>query len=598
MDKKSIWRYFLIFISFIFFVNIINQTIISPYVRNDIEYVGTVEFLNRSPENIQINSNSLSGISNNKKIAVKYISNEAKSMIIEQLVSRNINFKENFNTIGPIFNLLLSVGTSFMTFMLIKWLFFNNNQAPVNVPFKVNMKEKITFDDVIGYDSQKDEVKQIIELINDNVRAKKFNCKTPKGILLFGPPGNGKTLLAKAVANEVKASFFYVSASSLAELYVGAGSLKLRILFDEARKHAPSVIFIDEIDSLGKRSDFTMSRNSNDSQSIINELLTQLDGFISSNKVSIIIATNDPEAVDKALLRPGRIDRQIEIPNPNKKNRYLIISKLLSEIRLNANKNFISERLSMSTIGMSCAEIVNIINEAKLEAMKDKADVITYDHIERAIDKARLGVVDKNRELRQEDIKTTAYHEAGHAFIMYFFRDILQNKLYKATIESRGRVLGFAAYYSEQEVVSVSKEEMKVKVITTLAGRAVEETFFGDEGVSSGCHSDLEHARRIIEVYVTSGMDVDYGFLNINPYDWRTPEYAKKRIYSTAERILKELYHKTKDIINDNKAKISRVADALLKHTTLTGEEIALVINNKLLVKNLPAVFNVQSSFV
>ena len=446
-------------------------------------------------------------------------------------------------------------------------------------------KTKTTFKDVAGIDSEKQELMEVVEFLKNKDKFKALGARVPRGILLSGEPGTGKTLLARAVAGEANVPFFATSGSDFSGIIVGLGVAKIKEIFELAKRNAPCILFIDEIDAIGQ-SRSKHSLNDNDREQTLNQLLIEMDGFANDTGIIVIAATNRPDMLDKALLRPGRFDRQIHIDLPNLEGR-------LDILELHAKKFKIAESVSLmdvarGTTGFSGADLENLLNEAALHAVRVGHKVVEQNDIEEARDKILMGPK-KNRKMRPEDIKLTAYHEAGHAFVGVHYRDIT-DPIHKATIIPRGQALGMVQHLPIDDKVSMTLQEVRANLAIDLAGRAAEEVFFGKDKITTGAASDIEMATNIARRSITmAGLSDKIGLVAINQANTFGQKIALENASEkTAEIVDSEIrawidnaYKDAKNLVSKNKATVEKLANALLDKETLSGEEIREIVLGK-----------------
>jgi len=449
-------------------------------------------------------------------------------------------------------------------------------------------KTKTTFKDVAGIDSEKQELMEVVEFLKNKDKFKSLGARVPRGVLLSGEPGTGKTLLARAVAGEANVPFFATSGSDFSGIIVGLGVAKIKEIFDLAKRNAPCILFIDEIDAIGQ-SRSKHSFNDNDREQTLNQLLIEMDGFANDTGIIVIAATNRPDMLDNALLRPGRFDRQINIELPNLEGRRDILE-------LHAKKFKIDDKVSMmdvarGTTGFSGADLENLLNESALHAVRAEHKSVEQSDIEEARDKILMGPK-KNRKMRPEDIKLTAYHEAGHAFVALHYDGIV-DPIHKATIIPRGRALGMVQHLPIDDKVSMTIEEVRATLSVDLAGRASEEIFFGKNKITTGAESDIAMATRIARRSITTaGLSDKIGMVAVNQANTFGQRIALENASEkTAEAVdgeiknwLDNAYKDAKNLIAKNKAKVEKLAKALLEKETLSGEEIRAIISDKKVV--------------
>ena len=449
--------------------------------------------------------------------------------------------------------------------------------------YDAKKQEKTTFKDVAGLEGAKEEVKEIVDFLKNTEKYTKLGGKIPKGVLLVGPPGTGKTLLAKAVAGEAKVPFFSLSGSDFVEMFVGVGASRVRDLFKKAKEKSPSIIFIDEIDAIGRARGKNNFTGSNDErENTLNQLLTEMDGFGSNDNVIVIGATNRADVLDKALLRAGRFDRQIFVDLPDLNERKEIFEVHLKPLKL--GKDVDVDFLAKQTPGFSGADIANVCNEAALiAARKNRKEVGKQDFLD-AVDRIIGGLEKKNKVIKPEEKKRVAHHEAGHATASWLLEHA--HPLVKVTIVPRGQSLG-AAWYLPEERVLVEKEHMLDEMAATLAGRAAEEVVFGN--ISTGALNDLEkvtkQARAMVTVY---GLNDKIG--NLTYYDSSGQEYGFTKPYSekTAEiideeisKLIEEQYQRVKDLLEKNKDKLVNLAQRLLEKEVIFKEDLEEILGKR-----------------
>ena len=446
-------------------------------------------------------------------------------------------------------------------------------------------KTKTTFKDVAGIDSEKQELMEVVEFLKNKEKFKALGARVPRGILLSGEPGTGKTLLARAVAGEANVPFFATSGSDFSGIIVGLGVAKIKEIFELAKRNAPCILFIDEIDTIGQ-SRSKHSLNDNDREQTLNQLLIEMDGFANDTGIIVIAATNRPDMLDAALLRPGRFDRQINIELPNLEGRKAILDLHAKKFKIGDSVNLMD--VARGTTGFSGADLENLLNESALHAVRSEHNVVEQSDIEEARDKILMGPK-KNRKIRPEDIKLTAYHEAGHAFVSLHYKDIT-DPIHKATIIPRGRALGMVQHLPIDDKVSMTLDEVLANLAVSLAGRASEEIFFGTNKITTGAESDIAMATRLARYSITTaGLSDKIGLVAVNQANTFGQRIALENASEkTAELVDNEIRawldtaHKdAKTILTKNKAKVEKLAKALLDKETLSGEEIKEIVFGK-----------------
>ncbi len=442
---------------------------------------------------------------------------------------------------------------------------------------------KVTFADVAGADEAKEELKEIIEFLKDPQKFTRLGGRLPKGALLVGPPGTGKTLLARAVAGEAARPFFSMSGSDFVEMFVGVGASRVRDLFEQGKAHAPCIIFIDEIDAVGRHRGAGLGGGHDEREQTLNQLLVEMDGFEANNGVILIAATNRPDVLDPALLRPGRFDRQIVVDSPDVKGRQGILRVHLRKVPLADDVDV--EVLAKGTPGMSGADLENVVNEAALLAARRDREKVTMDDLEAAKDKVMLGAERKSLVLSDSERKLTAYHEAGHAVVALRVPGL--DPLHKVTIVPRGRALGVTASLPEEDRHSYSRDYLLAQLVMLYGGRAAEEMIFGPQKITTGAGNDIERATSMARRMVTRfGMSEKVGPMAVGDSEQEVfigrelvqrreiSEDTARLVDDEVKRFLDEAYQKAVDSLTDNRDLLDRIAEALLERESLDREEI------------------------
>jgi len=456
--------------------------------------------------------------------------------------------------------------------------------------FKVYLNEKpdVKFSDVAGAEEAKQEIQEIVEYLKDPQRYQRLGGRAPKGVLLVGAPGVGKTLFAKATAGEAGVPFISISGSEFIEMFVGVGASRVRDLFNEAKKLSPCIVFIDEIDAIGKSRAVNSLTSNDEREQTLNQLLAEMDGFDSSKGVIIMAATNRPEILDPALLRPGRFDRQIIVDKPDLKGREEIFKVHMKKIKL-ANDVDV-KRLAQMTPGLVGADIANIVNEAALLAARENRDAVYMEHFEEAIERQIAGLKKKNKVISKKEKERVAYHESGHAICAYLLPGA--DPVHKISIVPRGlSALGYTQQLPTDERYLMTKEEMLDKVVTLLGGRAAEEIIFGS--ISTGAQNDLSRATDIVRALVTQfGMDEKIGLVVIEEHGGghfltsegiltkadKVSEKTKQLVDEEVSRIMQECYEKAKNILKENRDKLDKLANELLRKEVINEEELKSIM--------------------
>ncbi|XP_043960033.1 ATP-dependent zinc metalloprotease YME1L1-like isoform X2 [Gambusia affinis] len=440
----------------------------------------------------------------------------------------------------------------------------------------VQMKN-VTFEHVKGVEEAKNELQDVVEFLKKPQKFTVLGGKLPKGILLVGPPGTGKTLLARAVAGEADVPFYYASGSEFDEMFVGVGASRIRNLFKEAKANAPCVIFIDELDSVGgKRIESPMHPYS---RQTINQLLAEMDGFKPNEGVIVIGATNFAEALDSALVRPGRFDMQVTVPRPDVKGRKEILNWYLSKIK--ADPAVDAEIIARGTVGFSGAELENLVNQSALKAAVDGKEMVTMKDLEFAKDKILMGPERRSVEIDKKNKTITAYHESGHAIVAYYTKDAMP--INKATIMPRGPTLGHVSMLPENDRWSETRGQLLAQMDVSMGGRVAEELIFGDENITTGASSDFDGATQIAKLMVTRfGMSDKLGVMTYKDITKQSPE-TQAAIEHEVRALLKESYDRAKNLLKTYSKEHKKLADALLTYETLDAREIKMVLEGKFL---------------
>ncbi|MDR1907796.1 MAG: ATP-dependent zinc metalloprotease FtsH [Holosporales bacterium] len=440
------------------------------------------------------------------------------------------------------------------------------------------------FEDVAGVDEAKQELQEVVDFLKDTQKFQKLGGKIPKGILLVGPPGTGKTLLGRAIAGEAGVPFYSMAGSDFVEVFVGVGASRVRDLFGQAKKNSPSIIFIDEIDAVGRRRGSGYGGGNDEREQTLNQMLVEMDGFDVSQTVIVVAATNRADVLDNALLRPGRFDRRVVVPLPDLKGREKILSVHTAKVPLDSSVR--KDILARGTPGFSGADLANLVNEAALMAAKRGQANVTMKNFEEAKDKVLMGSERRSWVMTDEEKKLTAFHEAGHAIVSLFTPG--SDPIHKATIIPRGNTLGMVVNLPETDRVSVTFEALQSNIMTTMGGKISEEMTFGKHRVTTGAASDIKAATSLARRMVTEwGMSERLGFQNcdfIESYGVREISDSTSRIVDEeVSAILTSCYEKTRAILIEHQKQLHDLANALLDRETLTGEEIKLVCNGETL---------------
>ncbi|MGY6696080.1 MAG: ATP-dependent zinc metalloprotease FtsH [Roseinatronobacter sp.] len=447
---------------------------------------------------------------------------------------------------------------------------------------------RVTFDDVAGIDEAKDELEEIVEFLRNPQKFSRLGGKIPKGALLVGPPGTGKTLLARAIAGEAGVPFFTISGSDFVEMFVGVGASRVRDMFEQAKKNAPCIVFIDEIDAVGRSRGVGYGGGNDEREQTLNQLLVEMDGFEANEGIIIVAATNRPDVLDPALLRPGRFDRQVQVPNPDIKGRERILGVHARKVPLGPNVDL--RIIARGTPGFSGADLANLVNEAALMAARSNRRFVIMEDFENAKDKVMMGSERRSMVMTEDEKKLTAYHEAGHAVVGLHVPE--HDPIHKATIIPRGRALGLVLSLPERDQLSVSYRKYKSKIAMAMGGRVAEQLIFGEDAVTSGAASDIQQVTKIARAMVTQfGFDNDLGYVDYaNEQQSYLGNYGggsnhssitQKMIDDKVRELVQEGYETAKRILTEHKDELENLAQGLLEYETLTGPEIARVMRGE-----------------
>ena len=442
---------------------------------------------------------------------------------------------------------------------------------------------KVTFDDVAGIEEAKEEVGELVEFLRNPGKFQKLGGHIPRGVLMLGSPGTGKTLLARAIAGEAKVPFFSISGSDFVEMFVGVGASRVRDMFDQAKKHAPCIIFIDEIDAVGRHRGAGLGGGHDEREQTLNQLLVEMDGFEGGEGVIVVAATNRPDVLDPALLRPGRFDRQVVIPLPDIRGREAILKVHLRKVPLDDDvKPRVTAR---GTPGFSGADLANLINEAALFAARDNAKVVAMEHMERAKDKIMMGTERRSMVMSEKDKKLTAFHEAGHALVGRLVPE--HDPVYKVSIIPRGRTLGITMFLPEDDKYSISKLQLESQLASLFGGRVAEEIVFGAEHVTTGASNDIERATSIARNMVTKwGLTEKLGPLTYAEEEGEIflgrsvtqtkhiSDETARLIDEEVKRIMEAAHQRALDLVEANLDILHLMADALLRYETIDSDQI------------------------
>ena len=517
---------------------------------------------------------SLTQILEDKNVKIKVTDSESDNMI--------------WNILGSILPYVILFGGMFWVFKNFNGAAGGNNKAFEfgNSRAKLERNSKTRFTDVAGADEEKEELTELVAFLKNPKKFTEMGAKIPRGVLLVGPPGTGKTLLARAVAGEANVPFYSISGSEFVEMFVGVGAGRVRDMFKKAKENAPCIIFIDEIDAVGRQRGTGVGGGHDEREHTLNQLLVEMDGFEGNEGVIILAATNRADVLDPALLRPGRFDRQIRVSNPDKRARSQILKVHARNKHFAPDVDF--DNIAQRTPGFSGAELANVLNEAALLAVRSGHQMITLSDVDEAIDRVIGGPAKKSRKYTEHERKLVAYHETGHAIIGLTLEDA--NQVQKVTIVPRGDAGGYNLMTPREETYFSTKKQLLATITGYMGGRTAEEIFFGD--VSSGAHNDIEQATRIARMMVT-----ELGMSELGPIKYDSGDNAVflGRDYSQlsnthsgqiafeidqqVRKIIETAHAQATEIINNNKDKMDIIANALLEHETLNHEQIQSLYN-------------------
>lgn len=484
------------------------------------------------------------------------------------------------------------------------WFFFINKMQPggrnamgfgrSKAKLLTEKSGKVVFDDVAGIDEAKEELVEIVDFLKDPYKFSRLGGKIPKGVLLVGPPGTGKTLLARAIAGEAGVPFFTISGSDFVEMFVGVGASRVRDMFEQAKKNAPCIVFIDEIDAVGRHRGAGYGGGNDEREQTLNQLLVEMDGFEANEGVILIAATNRPDVLDPALLRPGRFDREVTVPNPDIGGREKILQVHANKVPLAPNVNL--RTIARGTPGFSGADLANLVNEAALSAAKLGKRLVTMEDFEFAKDKVMMGAERRSMIMSDREKKLTAYHEAGHAIVG--LNVPAHDPIHKATIIPRGRALGLVLSLPERDHLSQTREQLTSRIAMAMGGRVAEELIFGEEQVTNGAASDIQQVTRIAKAMVMKyGMSkklgtIDYAderesYLGVQGGSATLSPDTQEIIDTEVRNLVEEGYHTAKRILTEKADDLERLAQGLLEYETLTGTEITKVLEGQPLERDV-----------
>ena len=546
---------------------------------------------------VEIKGNDIEGILADGTAFKTYAPNDPN--LVEKLSSKGVNITAapQDNQMPSLWGILLSWFP--MLLLIGVWVFFMRQMqggkgamgfGKSKAKLLSEARGKVTFNDVAGIDEAKEEVEEIVEFLRDPRKFRRLGGKIPKGALLIGPTGTGKTLLAKAIAGEASVPFFSISGSDFVEMFVGVGASRVRDMFEQGKKNAPCIIFIDEIDAVGRSRGAGLGGGNDEREQTLNQLLVEMDGFETNEGVILIAATNRPDVLDPALIRPGRFDRQVVVPNPDIIGREAILKIHSKKIHMGPDVKL--RTIARGTPGFSGADLANLCNESALLAARKNKKVVTMEDIEEAKDKVMMGAERRSMVMTEDDKKLTAYHEGGHALVA--INEKASDPIHKATIIPRGKALGVVWTLPERDKYSHTREYLEANISKAMGGRVAEELIFGHDKVTSGASSDIQMATKLAKDMVTRfGMSKELGPLtygenedevflgrSITRHQHMSEETANK-VDIEIKKIVDAGYQRAKKIITEKIDDLHKIAKALLLYETLSGEEIKdLILKN------------------
>ena len=546
---------------------------------------------------VEIKGNDIEGILADGTAFKTYAPNDPN--LVEKLSSKGVNITAapQDNQMPSLWGILLSWFP--MLLLIGVWVFFMRQMqggkgamgfGKSKAKLLSEARGKVTFNDVAGIDEAKEEVEEIVEFLRDPRKFRRLGGKIPKGALLIGPTGTGKTLLAKAIAGEASVPFFSISGSDFVEMFVGVGASRVRDMFEQGKKNAPCIIFIDEIDAVGRSRGAGLGGGNDEREQTLNQLLVEMDGFETNEGVILIAATNRPDVLDPALIRPGRFDRQVVVPNPDIVGREAILKIHIKNISMGPDVKL--RTIARGTPGFSGADLANLCNESALLAARKNKKIVTMEDIEEAKDKVMMGAERRSMVMTEDDKKLTAYHEGGHALVA--INEKASDPIHKATIIPRGKALGVVWTLPERDKYSHTREYLEANISKAMGGRVAEELIFGHDKVTSGASSDIQMATKLAKDMVTRfGMSKELGPLtygenedevflgrSITRHQHMSEETANK-VDIEIKKIVDAGYQRAKKIITEKIDDLHKIAKALLLYETLSGEEIKdLILKN------------------
>ncbi|MBM94150.1 MAG: ATP-dependent metalloprotease [Legionellales bacterium] len=575
-----------------------------PHASNELPYSQFIQKVSQGEvKHVTIQGQKITGESTTAQPFISYMP-MPDNYLLGELIKQNVSVK---GTPPERRSLLMTIFLNWFPMLLLigVWLFFmrqmqgggSGGKGPMSFGgnrakmLTGNDIPNITFKDVAGVTEAKQEVSELVEFLKDPSKFQKLGGKIPCGSLLVGPPGTGKTLLAKAVAGEANVPFFSISGSDFVEMFVGVGASRVRNMFEQAKKQAPCIIFIDEIDAVGRQRGAGLGGGHDEREQTLNQLLVEMDGFEGKEGVIVMAATNRPDVLDPALLRPGRFDRQVYVPLPDILGRTEIIKVYLEKVVLGSNVD--AHMLARGTPGFSGADLSNLVNEAALLAARNNSTNILMEHLEAAKDKIMMGAERRSMAMSDEEKRITAYHEAGHAIVGLKIGGG-HDPVYKVSIIPRGRALGVTMFLPQQDRLSMSLNNILGKLCSLYGGRIAEELIFGEKNVTTGASNDIEKATELARNFVTRwGLNKKLGPINYaneegEVFLGRSMSRSREMSDTTAhsidvevKQLIDQSYKKAEKILKDNMDTLHRMADALMLYETIDETQIADLMAGK-----------------
>ncbi len=569
-------------------MSVFNNFAPQKHSYNSISYSEFIEYVKLGQvEKVSITENVIKGERHNGERFSTYAPNDPR--MVDDLLSNGVQINANPPEKQPLLmTLLMSFGPILL--LIAVWIFFMRQMqgggggrgAMTFGKSKARMLEedqiKVTFDDVAGVEEAKEEVEEMVDFLKDPSKYQKLGGKIPRGALMVGPPGTGKTLLARAIAGEAKVPFFTISGSDFVEMFVGVGASRVRDMFEQAKKHAPCIIFIDEIDAVGRQRGAGLGGGHDEREQTLNQLLVEMDGFEGNEGIIVIAATNRPDVLDKALLRPGRFDRQVTVGLPDIKGREQILKVHMKKVP--ADDDVVIKYIAQGTPGFSGADLANLVNEAALFAARTSKRLVSMVDLEKAKDKLIMGAERRSMVMSESEKKLTAYHEAGHAIVGRLVP--AHDPVYKVSIMPRGRALGVTMFLPESDQYSASKEKLDSQISSLYGGRIAEQMIFGWENVTTGAQNDIERATELARNMVTKwGLSERLGPLAYSEEEGevflgRSVTQHKSVSEETSHTIDEEIrsvidrnFERSETILKENEDILHKMADALMKYETI-----------------------------